>query len=225
MDKLIPAFQDSLFDPSLRDVCVDIAELGIDSLLDDGVFRSIPIAGLLLGIGETAQNVHDRNLLRQTVGFINAFHAGTISAEKKEAYRARLLGNEKFAEAELGRVLILLDSYVDVRKSALLGKFYGAYVDERIPWETFCELADVVSRVFMADIRLLFDVYGGRVEDTSQCEGYQADRLLALGLLCSSMKSLMIGCANDRRTQRFLRVSGLGGLFCELGAQEPGNGG
>lgn len=54
MDKLIPAFQDSLFDPSLRDVCVDIAELGIDSLLDDGVFRSIPIAGLLLGIGKTA---------------------------------------------------------------------------------------------------------------------------------------------------------------------------
>ena len=50
-----------------------MAELGIDSLLDDGVFKSVPIVSVLVGIGKTAQNLHDRNLLKQTIKFINTF--------------------------------------------------------------------------------------------------------------------------------------------------------
>ena len=220
MDKLVPAFQESLFDPSLGDACLDMAELGIDSLLDDGVWKSVPMVGLLVGLGKTAQNVHDRNLLKQTVRFINAFHAKTLSEEKKETYRARLRGDKKFAEEELGRILILLNSYVDDKRSELLGRFYGAHVNEELEWEKFCELSDVVSRVFMADIELLFDVYGGRVENTDQCEEHQADRLLALGMLYMPMKSLRLGGADDSGAVRYLRVSKLGRLFCELGAEE-----
>ncbi len=43
MDKIVPAFETTLFDSTLSDACVDMAELGIDSLLDDGVFKSVPI--------------------------------------------------------------------------------------------------------------------------------------------------------------------------------------
>ena len=32
MDKLVPAFETTLFDPTLSDACSDMAELGIDSL-------------------------------------------------------------------------------------------------------------------------------------------------------------------------------------------------
>lgn len=74
MDKLVPAFETTLFDPTLSDACSDMAELGIDSLLDDGVFKSIPVVSLLIGVGKTAQNIHDRNLLKQTIKFINTFN-------------------------------------------------------------------------------------------------------------------------------------------------------
>lgn len=67
MDKIVPAFETTLLDSTLSDACIDMAELGIDSLLDDGVFKSIPIVSVLVGIGKTAQNLHDRNLLKQTI--------------------------------------------------------------------------------------------------------------------------------------------------------------
>lgn len=73
MDKIVPAFETTLFDSTLSDACVDMAELGIDSLLDDGVFKSVPIVSVLVGLGKTAQNLHDRNLLKQTIKFINTF--------------------------------------------------------------------------------------------------------------------------------------------------------
>jgi len=217
MDKLVPAFQTTLFDPSLSDLCTEMAELGIDSLLDEGVFKSIPIVGLLVGVGKTAQNVHDRNLLKQTVKFINTFNEKTITDKKREAYKERLCNNPKFAEEELGRVLILLNANVDLKKSELLAKFYRAYVDEKINWEMFCELSDVTTRMFISDMALLYAIHTGRISDTTQCQDYQADRLIALGLLNSSVKSMAIGSCGNSRTQRYVTVSILGNIFCELG--------
>jgi len=63
MDKIVPAFEVSLLDPVFS-ATLDIGEVGIDSLLDDGIFKDIPIVNLVMGIGKTAQNIHERNLLQ-----------------------------------------------------------------------------------------------------------------------------------------------------------------
>ena len=216
MDKIVPAFETTLFDSTLSDACVDLAELGIDSLLDDGVFKSIPIVSVLMGIGKTAQNIHDRNLLRQTIKFINTFNNGSLPIEKKEKYLAHINSDKKYAEEELGRVIILLNSTVDLKKSELLAKFYHAYVEEKINWDAFCELSDVVSRMFISDIKLLYMVFRGDIRDTSQCESYRADRLISLGLLNSATKDIMIGNSGGR-THLYIQTNRLGNLFCEIG--------
>ena len=115
MDKIVPAFETTLFDSALSGSCINMAELGIDSLLDDGMFKSIPIVSTLIGIGKTAQNLHDRNLLKQTVKFINTFNERTISPKKLQDYKNHLNSNSKYAEEELGRVLILLNSNIDTK--------------------------------------------------------------------------------------------------------------
>ncbi len=216
MDKIVPAFETTLFDSTLSGACVEMAELGIDSLLDDGVFKSIPIVSTLVGIGKTAQNLHDRNLLRQTIKFINTFNEKTISQEKIQKYIKHLDSNKKFAEEELGRVLITLNSNVDLKKSEILARFYRAYIEEKIRWDMFCELSEVTSRMFVSDIKLLFEVHNKIISDTTQCPVYQADRLIALGLLDSAMKSMSIGSVSGSQTQRYIQTNELGKLFCNL---------
>jgi len=206
MDKIIPAFETTLFDPTLSGACLDVAELGIDSLLDDGVFKSIPVVSVLVGFGKTAQNIHDRNLLKQTIKFINTFNEKSISQEKLNKYR----------KEELGRVIILLNSNVDLKKSEILGKFYRAYVEESINWDIFCEVSDITSRLFMVDLQLLYDIYDLKVTDTSQCLSYKVDRLIALGLLDSATKSIVIGNSTGSQTQRYIQVNELGKLYCQL---------
>ena len=216
MDKIVPAFETTLFDSTLSDACVDMAELGIDSLLDDGVFKSVPIVSVLVGLGKTAQNLHDRNLLKQTIKFINTFNEKSITPAKLQKYKERIYNNPKFAEEELGRVLIILNPNVDLKKSEILARFYRAYVEEQINWDTFCELSEVISRMFVSDIKLLFAVYNKRVSDTSQCPVYQADRLIALGLLDSAMKSMSIGSVSSSHTQRYIQTNQRGNTFCDL---------
>ena len=203
MDKIVPAFETTLLDSTLSDACIDMAELGIDSLLDDGVFKSIPIVSVLVGIGKTAQNLHDRNLLKQTIKFINTFNEKSITPDKLQKYKKHLRNNPKFAEEEL-------------KKSEILARFFRAYVEEQIDWDTFCELADVTSRMFVSDIKLLFAVYNKQISNTPQCRGYQAERLIALGLLSSSVKSMTMSSISGGSTQRYVQTNELGNRFCVL---------
>lgn len=216
MDKIVPAFELSLFDETLSSACVEMGELGIDSLLDDGIFKSIPIVNVLIGVGKTAQNIYDRNLLRQTIKFINTFNDHKISREKLEKHKNKLNSNPKFAEEELGRVIIALNSTVELQKSEFLAKFYKAYIDEQISWEQYCEFSEIVSRLFVADLSLLYAINSKQITDTSSCKVYQADRLISLGLLDSAMKSMSIGSNSSSHTERYINTNSLGELFCKI---------
>src|SRR5699024_9577366 len=152
MDKIIPAFETTLFDPSLHSVLQEMTELGIDSLLDNGILRDVPIVNLIIGLGKTAQNIQDRNLLRNTIMFIKTFNDKNLSQAKIDKYRNKLQNKPKFAEEELGRVIVLLNSYTELKKSELLAKLYFSYINGIIDWPQFCELSDITSRLFIADL-------------------------------------------------------------------------
>ncbi len=214
MNKIVPAFQVSLFDQTLSDACSDIIELGIDSILNNDILQDIPIANTIIGVAKTAKNIHDRNLLRQTIKFIKTFNAGCISKEKIENYK-KLLEDPKKAENELGRVLIILDSFIDLEKSELLAKLYCAYVYERITWEEFCEFSDVVTRLFIIDIPLLHEIFNKHITETTQCFRYQQDRLVSLGLLNLTIKSIKVSSHQGNETDSYISLSQLGKIFCE----------
>lgn len=216
MDKIVPAFEISLFDETLSSACIEMSELGIDSLLDDGIFKSIPIVNVLVGVGKTAQNIYDRNLLRQTIKFINTFNEHKIPLKKLEKHREKLNSNPKFAEEELGRVIIALNSNVEIQKSVLLAKFYRAYINEQISWNQYCEFSEINSRLFISDLELLYAIDRKEITDTSCCQVYQAERLISLGLLDSAMKSMSIGSNTSSHTERYVNTNPLGNLFCQI---------
>ena len=212
MDKIIPSFKDSLFSDS-TDIIGNIAELGIDSLLDDGVFRDFPIVGFLIGVTKTAQNIHDRNLLRQTLNFIKQFNLGKIDAEKLEKYRAEINSNEKKAEEELGRVLIILNNNVELQKSTMLANLFRNYVNEKITWSEFCEFSEIVRMLFISDIAYLKEIYSGKTKDTTGLALYHIDRLISLGLINSSMKSISNSSLSGTRMDKYVNLTAIGGKF------------
>lgn len=209
MDKLVTDFKDSLFNSTLKDVAVDVTELGIDSILDNDLLKSLPIAKTLIGIGNFAQNLHDRNLLKQTAIFIDAFNNQTISPEKLKKHIQKLNDNPIFGEEELGRVLTILNSTLDSLKSELLAKFYRAYINELLSWDNFCEYSDIISRVFISDLPIIIDIYKHKITETKQCKGYQIQRLEALGLLDTTVSSIA-----SNTTDYYVKTNHLGNVFC-----------
>ena len=182
MDKLVPSFKQSLFDSNLGEIGIDIAEVGIDTLIADGVFSEIPIVKTIVGLGKFVQNIHDRNLLQQTLTFIQTFN-GNTNSEKVRRYKNKLENDPKRAEQELGRVLIILNRYIDKRKSSFLSKLFLSYVNEVINWSEFSEFSEMLSMMLDSDISTLYETYQSKGIYDVRIISRKHDRLLNIGLM------------------------------------------
>lgn len=215
MNKLIPPLKQTVFGADAGEIATDLLEVGIDSVLDEGLLRDIPIVSVIVGTARVVQGVRDRHLLVQTLEFIGALQEQSIPEDELDRHRRKLDADPEYAEEELGRVLVILDATLDREKSRLLAGLYAALVRERIDWDRFRELTDVVNRMFMADLPTLRAVAAGEVQDTTQCgDAYRADRLSSLGLVELSPKSIL-----PNRMDNFVRLTALGEQLCELTEQ------
>lgn len=157
MDELIPAFRQSIFNDSIADSVANIAEVGIDSIMSDGLLKDLPIINLFLNASRTFNAIHERNLLKNTALFLDAINSQKINDRQIQAYKKKLL-NKKTAERELGRVIVLLNQYVDNKKAQMLGKLFCQYIDRDYSWDKFCELSDILNRLFLDDIPFLYSI-------------------------------------------------------------------
>ena len=137
MKNIIPSFKDSLFSKNT------------DILTDFPIIKTI--ASVLKG----AYNIYDRNLLKNTLIFIQELNSGTIDEEKYIAYKTTLEHNPNKCEKELGRVILVLNNIIDVSKSKMLSRLFKAYINKVLTWEEFCEYSEIVNRIFLEDIALL----------------------------------------------------------------------
>lgn len=189
MNEIIPSFSASLMDTNITGLGIDLLELGIDSVLVDGVLSEIPIVKTIVGIGKFSQNVRDRNLLIQSLAFIQTFNNGTIKPKSLEKYRNMINSDSGKAEKELGRIVVLLEKIFDKRKSVFLARLFKSYVNEYLDWNLFCEFTEMLELMLDADIETLFDTYQSKgIYDVSLISR-KHDRLLNIGLLKNIWRS------------------------------------
>ena len=220
MDKLVDDFEKSLFNSS-KDVISDYLEIGIDSLMNEGILKEIPIVNTIVGVLKIGKNVHDRNLLKQTLTFINEFNKNKISRDKLDQYKITIENNPKRCEEELGRILLLLNNFIDKEKSIMLAKIFKAYIEKIINWNEFCEYSEIINRLFMQDINLLNMIYDGRVTDTTnRGDLYRVERLNSLGIIGISFKSTRIttinGVQQENRQDSYLSMNSNGRKFMTI---------
>lgn len=157
MKPIIPEFEKSLFEP-LEDVSQNLLELGIDTLTGNKLIKQIPIVNSLVGVIKVGYNIHERNLLLNTLAFIQDFNRDPYS-EKVKSYIEDIKGDEKKAEKELGRVLIILNRIVDSKKAIILSGMYRAYIEGNFNWNIFCDFAQVIEMLQLNDIPALNKMY------------------------------------------------------------------
>lgn len=171
---IIPAFEESLFN-NAYDIAPEYAEIAIDALFDDGVLKEIPIVRSVAVLCKLGYNIHERNLVKQTLSFLNGFRKGEIPKEKIEKHRHALDDDPKKRDTELSRALIILNNHIDQIQSKILGGFYKAFIGEEISWEKFCELAEANRRMFTDDYKLLLEAYSESRLNIQGRELYQVD--------------------------------------------------
>lgn len=216
MDKLTEDFEKSLFNNS-KEVLGDYIEVGIDSFINDGILKDIPIVNTIVAVFKVGKNVHDRNLLRQILTFIKEFNSGNISKDKLAEYKSIIENNPKKCEEELGRVLILLNNYIDTEKSIMLARLYRAYINKIINWNEFCEFSEIINRLFIQDIQILKGIKDKNIDIMSNREDeFRIERLYSLGLIGLSFNPVTYDDLKNGHINSGRNISPLGRKLCEI---------
>ena len=185
MDKLLSDFRDSIFTDAFNSYGGDIIETGVDSLLDDGLLKDVPVINTIMGVIKTVLDIRERMFLKNTIVFLSSFNNGTAEPDTVEAYKAKLSDNAQ-ASKEMERVVLLLSQYVDTIKSKYLALLYKKYVFGEYDWAKFCELSDILSRLFLEDILTIKEIYNSE-NHTSEYHilsiPYNVRRLESIGLV------------------------------------------
>ena len=141
------------------DTAIDFAEIGIDSFLDESLFKDLPLIKTIYGIAKTGVAIREKHLLKKMLVFINQLNNNGISDENYQKYKEKLKSNDKFVFKEIEHVLIIIDRYIEVKKSIILANLYFNYIDKKINWEQFQELSIIVDNIFLSDLNELENIY------------------------------------------------------------------
>lgn len=175
------AFEDSLAEPVAGSI-ETYAEIGLDSIMDDGLLKEIPFISTAVAIYRIGSSIRERHHVLKLIAFLNEINNSTIDGEQREKYKKAFKENERFREKELEYILVIIDRYITLDKPRMLAKLYLAYLDEGIVWEELTMYAEVIDRFLLLDSQMLvseaekFIVHRNIGDETIL-------RLVALGLM------------------------------------------
>ena len=100
------AFGNSLSEEAV--VCVSgLAEVGLDTILEDGILKEVPILSTAISIYKIGSSIAERHHLKKLVVFLDAINNGIVDESKRMEYRQKFEENKKFRNKELEYILVL----------------------------------------------------------------------------------------------------------------------
>lgn len=145
------SFNSTLTDSNLQNLSIDFAELGIDSVLNDGLLREIPIVSTIASFLKIGANIHDRLFLKKVLSFLNQLK--DVPAERRKQMINDIDSSQKYRIRVGEKLFYIIDSCEDYEISELIGVMFRAFVEERIIYDEFMKTTSVLRGLNISDFR------------------------------------------------------------------------
>lgn len=175
------ALSDSLHE-NVVDSISEVAEVGLDIIMEDGVLKEIPILSTVISVYRIGKDIKSRYNIKKLAIFIDEINSQIVSNEKRDDYRNKIQENIELRNKEIEYLIVLIDRYLNYDKPKLLAKLYLSYLNGNINWEELCGYAEIIDRFILFDLKILIESSTEFYVRTNDNEEVYL-RLEALGLL------------------------------------------
>lgn len=167
----------------ITDPIVDTAEVILDSFLEEGILKDLPVIKYAVTAYKIVDDVKGRFYIAKLRKFINSFNRGLATPDEVEKYKERFTGKKH--DSELAYILVVLDKYLDLQKPEILSKLYLAYLDGKIDMDELCAYAETLDRILIKDLKCLFAKDEYTIATNTHCIPAELLRLTGVGLMYS----------------------------------------
>lgn len=155
IDRIQYDITDSLCSSKLKDLSIDISEMSIDALMNDGLLKQIPVIKTILAIIETTQNLSNYLFLKKILAFLT--NVKGVSAKKRKKMIEVIDSNDEYKGKVGETVLEILDKCDSAKKAAYMGVWFSAFLKGKITYGMFLCGANILEHVFLSDFQYFIE--------------------------------------------------------------------
>lgn len=143
----------NISEQNLGETLIDIAEISIDSILEDGLIRDIPILSTIVNITKTSVSIRDRIFAKKVLLFLKELDKCPIKTRKNflESISLKPKKKEKLGET----LIIILERINDMQKPSIIANLFIAYMENDITYQDFTKISGIVGNVQLEDLLFL----------------------------------------------------------------------
>ena len=149
MSEKSPKFEASIKESILSEQAVSLAseysEIALDSILQDGILKDIPVINTIIGISKASIAMRDRLLIKKIVQFLAGLN--DVSSEKRIQMINRLEQDTKFSQSVGEHILEVLERVESHRKPIIIARVFAAYAKKEIDTVTLLRLNSAIERL------------------------------------------------------------------------------
>lgn len=168
MDDIENSLVKSVAEPGLE-IAPDLLELGIDELAQNDAIDKIPVVGALVAFGKGAVAVRDWLFVRNILSFLQ--NASDVDQKKRDAWVSKIGVDKKYQQRVGDELFSIINKMNDLRKSAIAGRLFAFFLEERVSYTDFLRLSEKLERLYLED---LDTIAGTGPFDDNEKERYQA---------------------------------------------------
>ena len=158
-DGTIQLFTEALFSDDLRDLSTDIAEIALDTLLEENtILREIPLVKTAIAMFKAGASIQTRFELKKQLVFLSHLQKGNLDIEGIERRNKAYQQKEPWFEREVENLVVYLSRYSAVEKARIQSELYIDLINREIDQPFFEECLDILDRIFLGDIQHLIDI-------------------------------------------------------------------
>ncbi|SHI07789.1 hypothetical protein [Clostridium grantii] len=131
------------------DVSKEFIEMGIDSILEDGIFKDIPIIGTLSSVFKVGISIRDIYFIKKILSFLSSLEDTSI--DDRNEFLSKHSNNSQLGE----KLIFILDRIDDLEKPKLIANLFKRYMDNEIDYLTFQRFSLIIEKCFIEDLKFL----------------------------------------------------------------------
>lgn len=147
----------------------DVGEAIMDSALDDGILKDIPILGSIVGAGKCIKNISDVLFTNKLIAFLTGLK--DVGAEERKAAILKWEDDAKYRMRVGEALLNMINRCDDTQKAQWLSKLFYELVLKQQKSELFMRSEKVLSAMSVMDVMSFLDLPQSTYENLSLEKG------------------------------------------------------
>lgn len=140
----------TLGDPTSLDLAANLAEVGLDRILYEGLLRDIPIINTFIGLVRLSGNVRDAFLIKKLTHFLCELNK--LQEQERSQFVDKIRSDKKFRGSVGEQLLVILDRLDSCEKAELVAKAFITYLRDEISVYDFKGIVAAVEKCMIEDL-------------------------------------------------------------------------